>query len=132
MTYAELRGLLEQILMEQIGSYVINDRHTPAIAGLDLGESLEDGRRVKGLEVILSRTPESRPRATFGGVQAVKVWQIFLVQWNEGPRSLEMAIDKLLVGFPGSTAVPLGLDQQREILAKVSVKLQDRDSYIQS
>jgi hypothetical protein len=127
MTYLELRTLLETTLGNRLGTYTILGAKTPAIVGLDSGESLEDGRKVAGLECVISRTPAHYPKAVYGATQFVKNWQVFLVQWAGSPRVLnEELVEEILALFPNSTAVPLGLDQQREIIAKVSMRLNDR------
>lgn len=131
MTYLELRTLLETTLGNRLGTYTILGAKTPAIVGLDAGESLEDGRKVAGLECVISRTPAQYPKARYGMNLLVKNWQVFLIQWAGQPRVLdESLVAEILVLFPSSMAVPLGLDQQREIIAKVSLRLNDQTDLV--
>lgn len=130
MTDAELRQELEALLSEELGIYSIGTppnpvSYTPAIVALDEGESLPSDWKVEGLEVVMLRTPIShRFAGIHGGTNPQKTWQVFLTQY-QGERTIDAALIKVGLRFPGTQANPTQINKQKNMLSQQSVRIPD-------
>jgi hypothetical protein len=125
MRVEELRDRLLKLLANELGTYTIVGKSTPAIAILSTGESLPNDRRVEGLEIIIRREPQSEYKAMYGGGYRVKTWQLFASQWD-GEYTLHEALFLICAEFSAKTAA-VPIEEQKGIKEQFSVKLTDQD-----
>ncbi|MBW4422486.1 MAG: hypothetical protein KME13_25290 [Myxacorys californica WJT36-NPBG1] len=129
MNVVELRNQIETLLTDEVGTYALTGgTTTPAVIVLDSGDVVSD-RTVTGLEVVIRRSPISdEGKATFDSVRAVKMWQIFLVQWGDH-YTLEAAKDKLRRKFPNTRAIPIKVEKGSGVREQVSVRIPDIEEF---
>lgn len=129
MNVAELRAQIQELLADDVGTYALTGGvTTPAVMVLDSGDVVSD-RTVTGLEVVIRRNPISdEGKATFDSVRAVKMWQVFLVQWG-GNYTLESAKDKLRRKFPNIRAVTVKVEKGSGVREQISVRIPDIDEF---
>ena len=124
MNILDLRTALETTLVDVLGTYKLaNGIMTPAIAVRDMGESLQAGTKVTGLECIILREPELEPIRQYAYEQSVSRWTLFLVLWEESDISLQEIAGRLLWAYPGSTAVGINVQQNAGPKHQIRIEL---------
>ena len=105
-------GLMaDQTLVELLGTYRFdNGTTTPAIVVLDANQTIPGLDLITGLEIILSKVPESSttPDLT-GGYTRSSIWRATLIEYPDGfPGAAQTAADRITSLVPGSNYSVLG------------------------
>ena len=100
MDILQLRDTVSQLLSDLIGIYTLpNNAQQPAL--YVVGEKgVPKGWKASGLEVTIRQYPRQTSRPLVGMVQINKTWELMLVNYTPGSKSLEDAILRLLRHFP--------------------------------
>lgn len=137
MNAEQLRDTLLDLLTDELGTYAVgkptSPTLTPAIFIANTGDNVK--RKVRGLECVIRRIPSESPRSMLGGVNDVKTWQLFLMQWEPpegGVCQLQAALDKIKRKFVGMRSNVLGAKEQSEIREQVSVRIPDFTDYLEA
>lgn len=137
MEAPDLRDAIQQAVGDALGSYrFVNQQGNPigpvapAISILDSGEAVPNNRRVSGLEIVIRKHPNRTPRPCFGGHQEVKSWQVFLVQWVEGPDTMAIALSRMTAAFPLLRSQTLGTSEQKNVKEQVGILISDVTEFV--
>ncbi|WP_348230640.1 hypothetical protein [Trichocoleus desertorum] len=132
MNINELREELETLLVAELGTYKLpNNTTTPAIYVLDTGGNVPTDWKANGLECIIRRSPTSRNTngSTFDGTRFNKNWQIYLLQRDTGPHTLEAAVSRIERYFSGVRSFALPVAEQRGVKEQYSVRIPDSEDW---
>lgn len=91
-----LRGKVEGILKEDLGSYDFGGRKTPALRVDDGSQIYVDEPKIEGLEVVIVNNPEVGIEPILRGYKQVYTAMIVLKQWDIGKTTLG-AMEKLII-----------------------------------
>ena len=119
MDVLTLRTELETLLVDLLGEYRLgNGAKTPAISVRNTGEALPAKTTVSGLEVVILREPALEPIPAYRQAEAVRVWTVFLVEWN-GDGGMAQAASRVVRDYPNATVaavqVPEGLGPSSQL-----------------
>jgi hypothetical protein len=128
----ELREAIETLLVAELGTYKLPNHTTiPAIYVLDTGGTIPADWTVTGLECIIRRSPSSRNTngSTFDGTRFNKNWQLYLLQRDTGPHTLEAAVSRIERYFSGVRSFALPVAEQRGVKEQYSVRIPDSEDW---
>lgn len=122
MDVLAIRGAIATVLAPLLGTYTLsNGATTPAIVVRDPGEGMTAGTTVSGLEVVISSVPDLEEQAQYRLAPFIQTWNVFLLDW--GGTDIEDAMATLQSGFPGATAVLLGVLEDQGPKRQAQVRL---------
>jgi hypothetical protein len=119
MDILQLRTELETLLVDDLGVYTLpNGSKTPAVAVRALGERLQAGITVKGLELVILREPNITPISQYSDQEALRTWTLFLVDWDN-TASLEEVASRIVRVYAGTSVatvpVPEGVGPRNQM-----------------
>jgi hypothetical protein len=97
-TYTQIRDAIEQIAGDDIGFYTISGNQAKAI--MIIPPEPQTTWQVKGLEIIISRDPQSTDEGMHGGIKRINRWEVILNQWDRSEfNALKKVRDNIVKAF---------------------------------
>jgi hypothetical protein len=97
-TAKQIKDAIMQIASEDLGSYSIRENTVKAI--MIVPPEPKTTWQVKGLEIIISRDPQSTDQGMHGGIKRVNTWEVILNQWDRSEfNTLKRVRDDIIKAF---------------------------------
>ena len=97
-----------------------------ALIALGAGQELEGVKDIRGVECVVSRTPDAQTKVLYGGCSIIeKTWKVYLVEYDgAGTDDLLTLADRMVALFQGSSyAVTYSMDGTAKIAGRQQVVL---------
>jgi hypothetical protein len=123
MDVLTLRTELETLLVDLLGEYTLgNGMKTPAVSVRSPGEALPAKTTVSGLELVILREPELDALPAYTKAEALRLWTLFLVDW-QGGGGMTQAASRVVRDYPGTSVtevrVPEGVGPQAQMRLRI-------------
>lgn len=97
-TVRQIKDAIIQIAGESLGTYSIGKNTVGAI--MIVPPEPRTTWQVKGLEIIISRDPQSTDEGMHSGIKRVNRWEVILNQWDRSEfKILKQVRDNIVKGF---------------------------------